>query len=304
MAHDYIMKAPHQPGSDGSCLVLVDALGIVYRSFFAIRGMSRSDGTPTNALYGFVRTLNQVRAHLRPTHWAVAFDGGLPAERTESIPEYKAQRPHMPDDMRVQLPLIADYLAAAGIPSILRDGVEADDVIASLVARYAGMVERIVVLSSDKDLFQLVTDTVTIAKSGTGADAMGPDEVIAKTGVRPDQIAAWLALVGDSADNIGGVPGIGGKTAARLLATYGTIDGIWAHLDELGAGKVAASLGAARDLVARNLGVVRLNTALPDLPELAALVAKAERPACMLPFYEAMEFQSLAAALRSPELPL
>ena len=266
--------------------------------------MARSDGTPTNALFGFIRTMNQVRKHLQPTHWAAAFDGGLPASRVARVPEYKAQRPHMPDEMRVQLALINDYLAAANIPMLLRDGVEADDVIATLVARHAGAVDRVVVISSDKDLFQLVTEDVRIARSGTGEDAMGPDDVAAKTGVRPEQIVAWLALVGDAADNIAGVPGVGGKTAARLLNAYGSIDGIWEHLDDLGGSKIAANLAGAREIVARNLAVVSLDTEQANLPALSELVARPEPVAPLLAFYEAMEFRSLAQSLRAPELAL
>ncbi len=279
-------------------------MGIVYRSFFAIRNLSRSDGVPTNALFGFIRALNQVRARMTPTHWVVVFDGGLPSERTVRLPEYKAQRPHMPDDMRVQLPYINRYLEAAGVPSLLRDACEADDLIASLVARHAADVDGVVILSSDKDMYQLVSDKVRVTRSGTGEDAMGPAEVEAKTGVRPEQVVEWLALVGDAADNIGGVPGVGGKTASRLLKAYGTIDGLWAHLGELGEGRVATSLAASRAIVERNLSVVRLTSDLADLPTLTELAVQPEPTSRVVAFYEEMEFHALARAARSPELSL
>ena len=136
-------------------LLLVDALAVLYRSFFAIRDLSTADGRPTNALYGFVRKLRQMREHWQPSHLAVVFDGGLPEERTALLEEYKAQRPAMPDPLAEQLPLVDEYLGLAAVPSLRVAGEEADDVIATLACRAAGDARRVLVASGDKDLYQI-----------------------------------------------------------------------------------------------------------------------------------------------------
>lgn len=290
----------------GSRLVLIDGMAIVYRSYFAIRSLNRSDGTPTNALYGFVRTVSQIRRLLAPTHMLVAFDGGTPAHRLRLVPGYKAQRPPMPDDMRVQLPLIRDFLHAAGLVQCRLDACEADDIIATAVECSRDAVDAQVIVSGDKDLFQLVTAAVQISRSGSDQDLMGPGAVRAKTGVSPEQVPAWLALTGDHADNIPGVPGVGPKTAARLLREHGSLEALWSALSGPPAGgRLAGLLLDHRERVQQNLEAVRLIRDLAGVPALADLqLADAGPVAPLLEFYDAMEFHQLAGQLREPQFDL
>ena len=191
-------------------LLIIDGHAFAYRAFYAIRGLTSPSGQPTNAIYGFIQMLAKLEAQVLPTHAVVVWDGGLDEERVEELDDYKAQRDPMPDDMEVQLDAMVDYLEAAGWASVCDDGVEADDRIGQLAKRAENEGMEVVIASSDKDFLQLINDRVSMLnpadKSGVPMDA---DAVVAKTGVRPEQIVDWLSLVGDAADNIPGVPGVG-----------------------------------------------------------------------------------------------
>jgi DNA polymerase-1 len=245
-----------------SRLLIVDGHAYAYRAFHAIRELRASDGRPTNAIYGFVKMLEKMRLAVSPTHLIVVWDGGLNAERLAALPAYKAQRPEMPEDLRSQLDGIQDFLAAAEIASYRADGVEADDYIATL-ARRTGDDWNVVIASSDKDFMQLVTARIGLLnpndKTGT---IWGREQVLAKTGVVPEQVSDWLALMGDAVDNIPGVPGVGTKTAAELLKQFGTIENLLAQLDAVKSEKLRAALRAAADAVVRNQKLVRL----PEVP--------------------------------------
>jgi len=207
-------------------LLLVDAMAGIYRAFYAIRNLSTSAGEPTNAVFGFVRMLRQLETWWEPSHVVVVFDGGLPEERMTLVPEYKAQRAPMPDDLRAQIPRIEEFLDLYGVPRVRVLGEEADDVMATMVRTAEEDAESVLLATSDKDLYQLVNETVKLVRMSGEQGLMGREEVIEKTGVPPEKIIEWLALVGDSADNIKGVPGVGPKTAAKLLTEHGSLDGI------------------------------------------------------------------------------
>jgi len=289
--------------SDSRRLVLVDGHAVLYRAFFAIKGLSTSGGQATNAVFGFVRMLRQLRETWAPTHWAVFFDGGLPESRLAILEEYKAQRPRMPDELRSQIPLVEEYLDCAGIAWIRRDGEEADDVIASVARRLAGHGDEVLLATGDKDMFQLVGETVRIVPvSGRENKAMGPAEVEEKTGVPPEQIVEWLAMVGDSSDNIPGVPGVGPKTAARLLRDFGSIDAIMERIDEIKREKLRACLLEHRDRMAANVEMVRLRDDLEcelDWEDTEVRGADEER---LLVFFERLELKSFAQELREKTL--
>jgi DNA polymerase-1 len=258
-------------------LLIVDGHAYAYRAFFAIRNLRSPSGQPTNAIYGFVKMLEKMRATLKPTHLMVVWDGGLSAERLAALPEYKQQRPEMPDDLRPQLDGIAGYLAAAGVPSYCGGGVEADDYIACLArhAPVAGM--AVVIASSDKDFMQLVSPRVGLLNPNDKSEAVWTDaQVRAKTGVEPSQIVDWLALMGDSVDNIPGVPGVGPKTAADLLNRFGSVAKLYGRLEEVKSEKLRESLRVSAEAVRRNLKLVKLADDLPcDFsPEIVA-----EKPA-------------------------
>lgn len=283
-------------------LLLIDAYGALYKAFYAIKTLSTKDGRPTNAVYGFIRMLNQMKEEWGPTHWAVVFDGGLPYIRTDALPEYKAQRAPMPDDLREQIPLVDEYLGAASIVKIRVDGQEADDVMASYACRAAEESFDVLVATSDKDLYQIVGENISIVSLSGKAAIMRPEDVKSKTGVLPRQIVDWLALVGDSADNVPGVDGIGPKTAASLLNKFGSIEAMLNGLEKIEREKIRNAVHQSRAILERNKGVVRLNIGLKierDWDEMA--LAKPD-PARMLKLLSDLEFESMAERFRAPEL--
>lgn len=283
-------------------LLLVDGTQLFYRSFFGIRGLTTHDGTPSNAVFGFIRGIHQLIDVWTPSHLAVAWDGGVPQARLDLLPEYKAQRPPMPDDLRCQYQPVREFLELAGIPLVRLDHQEADDVLASLARWGERDAGEVVIVTVDKDLFQLVSAKTSMAGWGKDDKRLGPAEVFDKTGVHPAQIVEWLSLTGDTADNIPGVEGMGPKTAAKLLAQFGDLQAMWARLDEIRSERLRANLVSQRDRVERNLGLVRLLDDLPCLPEWDALAVKPESPHVMRPFYTRMDFHSLVKGTEQGEL--
>jgi DNA polymerase-1 len=245
-------------------LLIVDGHAYAYRAFYAIRELRSPSGRPTNAIYGFVKMLGKMRANIGPTHLIVVWDGGLSAERIAALPGYKAQRPEMPEDLRPQLDGIVSYLEAAGIASFRSEGVEADDYIACL-ARHASSADMAVVIaSSDKDFMQLVSPRVGLLNPNDKTEVVWTDEQVrAKTGVEPSQIVDWLGLMGDSVDNIPGVPGVGPKTAAELLNRFGSVVELLGRLDEVKSEKLREILRTSAEAVRRNLKLVKLQDDLP-----------------------------------------
>jgi DNA polymerase-1 len=282
-----------------SRLLIIDGHAYAYRAFHAIRELRSPDGRPTNAIYGFVKMFEKMRQAVQPTHLIVVWDGGLSAERLAALPDYKAQRPEMPVDLRPQLDAIVDFLAAAGIASYRADGVEADDYIATL-ARRAGAGWNVVIASSDKDFMQLVSEQVGLLnpndKTGT---IWGREQVLAKTGVEPEQVTDWLALMGDAVDNIPGVPGVGPKTATELLKQFGTVERLLARLDEVKSEKMRQSLRDSAAAVVRNQKLVRLpEVPCEFVPEQLA-VRNGEREA-LRRLYAGWGFNGMLAGLDAP----
>ena len=289
------------PGQFVDRLLIIDGHAYAYRAFHAIRGLRSPSGQPTNAVYGFVKMLAKMRAAIEPTHLIVVWDGGLSAERTAVLPEYKAQRPAMPDDLKPQLDEITGYLKAAAVASFCGEGVEADDYIACLARRASDAGMTVVIASSDKDFMQLVSARVGLLNPGDKSGTVWTDvQVRAKTGVEPSQIVDWLSLTGDSVDNIPGVPGVGPKTAAELLKQFGSVAVLYARLDEVKSEKLRAALRAAADAVRRNRELVRLRDDLPcefSPDELAGKPADAGRLGGL---YRRWGFKGMLAALEGP----
>lgn len=283
-------------------LLLVDAANLLYRAFFAIQGLSTQAGRPTNAVFGFIRTLKQLERLWRPSHWVVVFDGGVPRERLELQPSYKANRPPMPDALREQFAPVEEYLERAGIPKVRAEEFEADDVIASLIARLEGEVEEILVVTSDKDIFQLVSDRVAVVLPSKADAKMGPQEVLEKTGVPPSRIVEFLALTGDEVDNVPGVPGIGPKTAAKLLAGPSPLADFLSDPARAGSDKTRRMFEEHKDLIRRNLETVRLRRDVQGLPGLSEMTVRPPSPSRLLPLLEELEFHSMAEELRTRSL--
>ncbi len=245
-------------------LLIVDGHHFAYRAFYAIRSMNAPDGFPTNALYGFINGLRRMRERVAPSHVAVIWDGGLDEDRTEALPEYKAERDPMPDDMELQLDALDDWLEAAGLFSWCAEGVEADDVIGTLTRQAEAAGLPVVIASSDKDFFQLINPNVHLLNPNDKTDTLWQaEQVQAKTGVLPGQIIDWLSLVGDAVDGIPGVRSVGPKTAAKLLGTHGTLEAIYENLDTVKPDGLRAKLAAAEAEVRRNQVLV----ALKESPE-------------------------------------
>ncbi|RUM36359.1 MAG: DNA polymerase I, partial [Desulfobulbus sp.] len=216
---------------------LVDGSAYIYRAYHAIRPLSNSSGLPTHAVYGFTTILRRILREKKPECLAVAWDTRGPVFRHKLYPEYKANRPPMPDDLIPQIPYIHKIVDAYNILSMEHEDKEADDLIAAAVRCLAGESCRVVIVSGDKDLLQLVSKNV-ILWDPMNDKLMDEEKVLEKYGVRPAQLLDYLALTGDSADNIPGVPGIGPKTAQKLIAAHGSLEGLYGAIDELKASKM------------------------------------------------------------------
>jgi DNA polymerase-1 len=281
-------------------LLIVDGHAYAYRAFHAIRSLRAPSGRPTNAVYGFIKMLAKMRATLEPTHVLVVWDGGLSAERMAALPGYKAQRPEMPADLAEQLDEILAYLSAAGIASYCQAGVEADDYIACIARRAAREGAEVVIASSDKDFMQLVATGIGLFNPNDKSETVWTaEQVRVKSGVEPGQIVDWLALVGDSVDNIPGVPGVGVKTAAELLNQFGSVAGLYARLGEVKSERLRAALQDATEVVRRNVELVRLKDELPCLLELDELQEKPADPESLRELFARWGFRSMLAELES-----
>ncbi|HXU33421.1 MAG TPA: 5'-3' exonuclease H3TH domain-containing protein [Thermoanaerobaculia bacterium] len=255
-----------------SSAYLIDASPYIFRAYFSLPDSIRDrDGRPAQAVHGFISFLLKLIADENPSHLAVCFDRNLSASfRNEIYPPYKAQRPQPPPELESQLPACEEAARALGGATFIDDRYEADDLIATLLARCKpddGC--RVVIVSSDKDLTQLVGEHVSFYDFGKG-ERFGPAEVLTKFGVKPEQIVDLLALAGDAVDNIPGVPGIGKKGAAELLLRYPNVEGLYAKLDELtlrtdlrGARTLAAKLEAGRDLAFLSKNLAKVATDAP-----------------------------------------
>jgi len=283
-------------------LLIIDGHAYAYRAFHAIRELRAPDGQPTNAIYGFVKMLAKMRATLTPTHLIVVWDGGLSAERLAALPEYKAQRPEMPDDLKPQLDGIVGWLQAAGVASFCGEGVEADDYIACLAQRASGAGMTVVIASADKDFMQLVSSRVGLLNPNDKSETVWTDgQVRNKTGVEPSQIVDWLSLMGDNVDNIPGVPGVGPKTAADLLNRFGSIENLFARLDEVKSERLRAALRDSANAVRRNHDLVRLRDDLPCEFSPAEMVEKPADAGRLRELYRRWGFKGMLAALGEPQ---
>jgi DNA polymerase I len=279
-------------------LLIIDGHAYAYRAFHAIRELRAPDGQPTNAIYGFVKMLAKMRAAIAPTHLIVVWDGGLSAERIAALPEYKAQRPEMPDDLRPQLDGIVSWLRAANVATYCGEGVEADDYIACLAQRASDAGMAVVIASADKDFMQLVSPRVGLLNPNDKSESVWTDgQVRNKTGVEPSQIVDWLSLMGDSVDNIPGVPGVGPKTAADLLNRFGSVENLFARLDEVKSEKLRAALRGAADAVRRNRELVRLRDNLACKFSPAELAEKPADAGRLRELYQRWGFKGMLAAL-------
>lgn len=210
-------------------LFLLDGTALAYRSYFAfIRNpLINSKGINTSGVFGFTNTLMKILRDEKPDYIACVFDTAAPTFRHEAFPEYKATRQKMPDELAEQLPTIREIVEVFRIPLIEVEGFEADDVMGTLAKRAETEGMETFLVSGDKDFMQLVSDRVrmyALGRGGSDADVLGPDEVEEKLGVSPERVTDLLGLMGDSSDNVPGVPGVGPKTAKELVGTFGSME--------------------------------------------------------------------------------
>jgi DNA polymerase-1 len=252
-------------------LYLIDGSSYIYRAYYAIRHLSSPSGHPTNAIYGFIQMLLKLIKDHDPKHLAVVFDAGRITFRTGLYPEYKANRAAMPDDLRQQVGPIREVVRAFNIPVLELEGFEADDIIGALAARYSAQNSRVVVVTGDKDLMQIVTENVTLLDTMKDKQS-GLAEVKERFGVGPELVPDILGLAGDSSDNIPGVPGIGEKTAIKLVQEFGSLDALLERAGEV-KGKNGEKLREFRDqaLLSRKLATIERNVPMEfNLEQLAA----------------------------------
>ena len=286
-------------------LFLLDAYALIYRSYYAFIKNPRinSKGLNTSAIMGFCNTLNEVLEKEKPTHIGVAFDPHGPTFRNEAYPAYKAQREETPEDIRASVPIIKDILRAYRIPILQVDGYEADDVIGTLALKLSGNSESskksdisVYMLTPDKDYGQLVRDNVFIfrPRHGGGYETMSPETVCEKYAISStDQIIDLLALMGDSADNFPGCPGVGEKTAAKLIEQFGTIENMLAHTDEI-KGKLREKVEAAVEEIKMSKFLATIKTDVPietNLDELKVVEPDEEE---LRKLFTELEFKSFA----------
>ncbi|MDP2099399.1 MAG: DNA polymerase I [Methylobacter sp.] len=244
-------------------LILVDGSSFLFRAYHAVPPLTNANGEPTNAIYGVSNMLRKLIADYHSDYITVVFDAQGKTFRNDLYDQYKVHRPPMPDDLRVQIEPLHKLIRAMGLPLIIESGVEADDVLGALAQQAEQQGYQVIISTGDKDMAQLVTEHIILENtmSNTRLDIQG---VIDKFGVRPEQIIDYLALIGDTVDNIPGVPKVGPKTAAKWLAQYQTLDNLIAHADDIG-GKIGAYLRAslAQLPLSKQLTTIKCDLNLP-----------------------------------------
>ena len=300
-------------------LFLLDAYALIYRSYYAFIKNPRinSKGLNTSAIIGFVNTLQEVLEKEQPTHIGVAFDPHGPTFRSEAFPEYKAQREAMPEDIRRAVPIIKDLLEAYRIPVLQVDGYEADDVIGTIATRLGGVTSKaadnngtteaktngtideeqteVFMLTPDKDYGQLVSNNVKIfrPRHGGGYEVMGPKEICEKYGItKTDQVIDLLALMGDSADNFPGCPGVGEKTAVKLINEFGSVEGLLSKTNEL-KGALKGKVEEHIDEIKMSYFLATIKTDVPVTIELDSLKLTSPDEEKLGKLFDELEFKSL-----------
>ncbi|MBI5379690.1 MAG: DNA polymerase I [Nitrospirae bacterium] len=285
---------------DRPTLYLVDGHSYIFRAYYAIPRLSTAKGVPTNAVYGFTNMLLKLIRERKPTHLAVAFDPKGPTERHRLYEAYKAQRPEMPQMLGAQIPYIHRIVRALGISSVTVEGHEADDVLATLARRAEAAGFEVVLVTGDKDLFQLLGPHVR-AFDPMKDTVVQAQDVEERLGVPPEQVIEVMGLMGDAIDNIPGVPGIGEKTAKALIAQFGTIENLLSRVEEISKPKLRETLKTPADLarLSRTLATVKTDLPLEMAPE-TLRPAEPDREA-LIPLLRELEFTSLLKQFEGPQ---
>jgi DNA polymerase-1 len=289
---------PPRPIGPGGHLYLIDGSGFIFRAYHALPPLTRkSDGLPTGAVSGFCnmlwKLLEDTKAGDKPSHLAVIFDAGRKSFRNDLYTDYKANRSEPPDDLIPQFPLVRDATRAFGVPAVQKPGFEADDLIATYarLAREAGA--KVTIVSSDKDLMQLVRDGKVELLDTMKNKRIATAEVIERFGVPPDKVVEVQALAGDSSDNVPGVRGIGVKTAAELIGAYGDLENLLAHAAEIKQPKRREALIENAQMARLSKKLVQLDESVPLDHGIAEFGVRDPDPGALFPFLKSMEFTAL-----------
>ena len=290
------------PVTEDSHVYLIDASGYIFRAFHALPPLTRpSDGLPVGALQGFCnmlwKLLEDLKGDERPTHFACVFDKGSYTFRNDMYAEYKANRPPAPEDLVPQFPLMRDAARAFGTPAIEMEGYEADDLIATYARQAEAAGARVTIVSSDKDLMQLVSEHISLLDTMKNR-RISYEEVMDKFGVSPDKVIDVQSLAGDSVDNVPGAPGIGIKTAAQLINEYGDVETLLQRAEEIKQPKRRQTLIDHADNIRISRDLVTLKTDVPVDTPIEALKVDDPDPATLIAFLEGMEFRTITRRVK------
>lgn len=287
--------------TDAPRLVLVDGSSSLYRAFFALPPLSNSKGTPTHAILGFTSMLLKLLREEEPDALAVAFDGPGPTTRHREFAGYKAQRPAMPEAMAEQIPFVHGVMEAMCVPILMIPAEEADDILGTVAVRAAAEGYRVTLISGDKDLLQIVGERIVV-RDTMKERSWGPAEVRERYGVTPGQFPDLLALMGDSIDNIPGVPGIGEKTARDLVQQFGTLEAVLERAAEVSKPRLQEALRthAEQARMSKRLATIRTDLVVPW--NVADLLRKAPDVPALLALFRELEFTRLVQQFSQPTL--
>ncbi len=284
-------------------LLLVDGNALLHRAYHALPVFKTSKGTPTNAVYGFITMLLKTKDSFKPTHIAVCFDRPEPTFRNKLYKEYQIQRPKVDDDLIVQFPVVRDFLDAAKIARLEKPGFEADDLIGTVSTKAKKAKFKILILTADKDILQLINGATAVISPHKGLTELKMyDEVEARDrlGVKPSQVADFKALMGDQSDNYKGIPGIGPKTAANLLNNFISLENIYKNINKITNEKIKNMLIAHKKdaLMSKKLATIVTDVKIDLDLESCKFESYNEN---LKAFFEKMEFKSLVKRYFAPK---
>jgi DNA polymerase I len=296
-------------GHDDNVLMLVDAHAIIYRAYFAFPPLNTADGTLVNAAFGFTRILLTAIRDVAPMHIAVVFDHPTPTFRHKEYTEYKAHREKMPDDLQPQVQLVKDVVDALNIPRFEMSGYEADDLIGTLSTQASAQSIKTVIVTGDRDLFQLVNELIHVWLPGKGNksdEEYDRERVQKKMEVFPEQVVDLKALMGDSSDNIPGVTGIGQKTATKLIAEFGSLEALYQAIESgqshpLLKGAVLAKLQTGKEQAFLSQRLATIATNAPITLDIDACQVTGYNKEQAVDLFQRYEFRSLVGLLPNDE---
>ena len=278
-------------------VALVDGSSYIYRAFYALPPLKSPDGKPTGAVYGFIRMLSKLINDINPDYIAVVFDKAGKTFRHEEYKEYKATRKETPDELKMQIPVIKKIIKLFGIKVLEKEGFEADDIIATLAKKAKEKGYTVYVITPDKDMMQLVSENIFVFNP-VSEKLFDKEAVKEKYGVYPEQFIDYLAIVGDSVDNIHGVKGVGPKTASKLLNEYESIEGIFENLDNLKE-KVKNAFLEAKENLKTNRFLIKLDDNTPLDTKIEELEKKQTNWEELIKEFENLGFKSLLKEIKS-----